>query len=170
MGAPRSFSNAQKGFAVPSSSPPRRYDDEYDDDDMDEEEEEEEEEVEEDEEGYSEEYDDESAEETGAMDVERQNNRRQSPIIDSREHEGTASGGNNYLDSPRGSKRSRNGDVMGSSFRSSRVAVSQRPRDSALPGIAKSLAANMPAKRSIEESDEAVLHTESMLGKLDEMV
>lgn len=72
--------------------------------------------------------------------------------------------------SPRGAKRSRNGDVMTQSMRSSRMFGRDLDRDSTMPGVANGLVASMPDPSSITENDDLVLKTESILETLDAAV
>ncbi|KAF4548715.1 Nucleoporin NUP85-like protein [Elsinoe fawcettii] len=69
--------------------------------------------------------------------------------------------------SPRGAKRSRNGDVMTQSMRSSRAFGRVLDRDSTMPSIASGLAASVPEPGSIEENDDLILSTEDILERLD---
>lgn len=131
---------------MPSSSPPRGYeeDDKYD----------------EDEDAERESQDD-------IMDFEReQDQRRPSQQASARESIETPSDMYDYIDSPRGSKRSRNGDVMRASVRSSRAGPASK--ESAIPAIAKSMGSN--TKATLEERDELVLGTEAVLDRLDKAI
>lgn len=140
-----------KGFAVPSSSPPQQS---YEDDgDV----------------SYSEDGEGDSMEEEEEdMDIDDSRAPRQQPqVIASREGYGMQSEAYSSVDSPRGLKRSRYGDVMANSLRSSRGAQFGKERDSAMPGIAKGLAARVRAKAAVEEPDDLVLITEAVLARGD---
>ena len=67
-------------------------------------------------------------------------------------------------DSPRGLKRSRYGQVMGSTFRSSRAAR-LNTRQSTIAPVAKTFA--KPGPESLEEPDELILKSEQLLSALD---
>ncbi|KAG8624362.1 hypothetical protein KVT40_007429 [Elsinoe batatas] len=72
--------------------------------------------------------------------------------------------------SPRGAKRSRNGDVMAQSMRSSRMLGRGFDRDPTMPTVVNGLAAGLPQPSSIEEGDGVVLQTEETLENLDAAV
>ena len=71
------------------------------------------------------------------------------------------------LESPRGAKRARNGEVMAASMRSSRLSKPQREQKSTFSGIAKGLAAGIQANAALQEEDDLVLNTEDLLSSLD---
>ncbi|PNS17330.1 hypothetical protein CAC42_7013 [Sphaceloma murrayae] len=71
--------------------------------------------------------------------------------------------------SPRGAKRSRNGDVMAQSMRSSRRFGDDLNRDPTMPGVVNGLLASMP-KVSLTESDALILSTESILESLESAI
>jgi len=133
---------AQRGFFYPESSPPREMDQDEDD-------------------AMSEE--DAHGEELGGSEftsnrgqIARRNDYSQDDEDDASE----------FLDLPRGAKRSRNGEVMAASMRSSRFG-GRNDRHPVIPGITKGLAATLPAKSTIEEADDLVLDTETVLSSLD---
>ncbi|KAK8194416.1 hypothetical protein M8818_007607 [Zalaria obscura] len=72
------------------------------------------------------------------------------------------------MTSPRGFKRSRRGDVMDRSFRSSTNSVLEK-RTSAYTGIAKSIAAGIRGP-ALEEPDELVLKSEQLLADLHQHI
>lgn len=67
--------------------------------------------------------------------------------------------------SPRGLKRSRYGDVMGNSLRQSTGLSMEKDRQTAIPGIAKSLANK--ALPTLSESDDMILRTDNLMAQLD---
>lgn len=69
-------------------------------------------------------------------------------------------------DSPRGLKRSRYGEPMSDSMRSSRV-VRREPRESAMPAIAKGFT-NKGQPAQLSEPDDLVLASERILSQLDD--
>lgn len=69
------------------------------------------------------------------------------------------------LSSPRGLKRSRYGDVMGNSLRQSTGLRMDKDRQTAIPGVAKSLANK--SSPALNESDDMVLRTDSLMAQLD---
>lgn len=75
-----------------------------------------------------------------------------------------------FLDSTRGAKRSRNGDIVRSPLRGSRIDQALFSRDSVLPSIAKGIARSVRKPSSIEDPDDVVLHTEDILCTLDDAI
>ncbi|KAF2150812.1 hypothetical protein K461DRAFT_244666 [Myriangium duriaei CBS 260.36] len=69
---------------------------------------------------------------------------------------------------PRGAKRSRNGDVMAQSMRSSRMVGRDIDRDSIMPSIVDGLVAGLPDPPSLQEDDDTILSTENTLETLDD--
>ena len=133
----------KRGYFFPESSPPREMDQDSND-------------------GRSEE--DADGEELGQSEYlanERQQNRRSDYSRDEEDDE------SDFLDLPRGAKRSRNGEVMAASMRSSRIVGARHNREPMIPGLTKGLAATLPTKSAIEETDDLVLNTEAVLNSLD---
>lgn len=143
-------------FAVPSS-PPRHGDDDGDDDDMDAHEDDD----------YSEDADGESmfGQSTGAYAAYNQPPRPMNPVPPARNPMGESQ--YTDYDSPRGMKRSRYGDALVSSFRSSRAAHVDS-RQSTVASIAKGLVKQ--SAPALDEPDDLVLQSERLLAALSASV
>lgn len=135
---------------MPDSSPPRSY-------------------IEDEEGDYSEDAEGEEMEQDNSeMDTDRSaRSYTQSAMSSPRRNGFRSPRGLGALDSPRGLKRSRLGEVMDKSYYSPGNSKPTQPRDSAVPGIAKALAATM-SKPTLVEPDELVLQSEQLLANLDE--
>ncbi|GAM87426.1 hypothetical protein ANO11243_054500 [Dothideomycetidae sp. 11243] len=68
---------------------------------------------------------------------------------------------------PRGSKRARNGNVMAHSLHASRM-LGKVKREPRMPSIVDGLVAGMKSPAALEEDDDTILHTESVLGELSD--